>query len=466
MDDDIRNRFRGQSIQKEPVTVPLRQPEPLQTTTQPTKPPMRSAPVDPLTSSTPVTPKKSFKRPKKRLPVTIIIVCVLLLSAIGVLYVYKKSHKLQNSTPSPVNKAAVSNPSIPQKSEKIRLIVSGDSIAYDSINQNAKKSDGHYDYSSMLSSIKPLLSKGDIRICNQASPAGGDQFGITGSPIFNGPSDFSQSFIQEGCNVINLASPNMNDKGQPVIDATRKNFDNQSSILAVSGANRSNAEQKNIPYFTVKGLKFAYLSYTTQSLNKQISPFGVNLYSTDLVDSQVAEAKTKAAIIIVGMHWGVEYSPDISAEQEQIAQHLTSLGVDIVLGSGPHVIEPVKVLNGANNHQTLVWFSLGNFLHSQVPTETKIGAVAVMDIDSNSQQLLNPRCLPIYMHYDWTVEQKQRQTPADLAARHNFLIVPLDQAAQLYANSNEPTTLQQQRNRIDGIVNKYFKVPLITSADF
>ena len=258
----------------------------------------------------------------------------------------------------------------------------------------------------------------------------------------------------------------MNDKGQPGISNTVANFANQPKILAVAGAYATADAQSQISYFTVKGVKFALLAYTTTSINKQVSPYGVNIYSDTLADSQITAAKSKADLVLVAMHWGTDYSPTETADQTTIAQHLADKGVDIVLGMGPHVIEPVKVLSGASNHQTIVWYSLGNFLNSQVPVETLIGGFAVMDIDTSTKFLHNPRFLPVYMHYEWTAAQKARASSADLQARHNFTMVPLDQAGDLLSKSQNNTTVAAQTDRVKAILNKYFTVPVITANDY
>lgn len=354
----------------------------------------------------------------------------------------------------------------PAPGKLIRIIAVGDSLTYNSVNLAAQKG-ADYNYASLMTSIKPLMDKAAVRICSQAVPAGGAAGGgVSGPPTFNAPTQFAKGLESTGCNVIDMASANANDKGQAAIDASIANYDGHSSILALAGTNRSAEEQKKIHYFTVEGLKFAYLSYTLKSNVPSSTPFGVNIYSEALVDAQVAEAHKNASEVIVSMHWGADYNQDIDANQDTISQHLAAQNVDIVLGNGPHVIEPVKVLPGTKGHQTIVWYSLGNLLSSQVPLETLIGGMAVMDIDSSTQQLHNPRLLPLYMHYEWTADQKAHQSDTDLLARKNFQLVPLDTATDLLAKSQNSTTVKAQQDRVKAVVNKYFAIPLITSTEF
>lgn len=349
----------------------------------------------------------------------------------------------------------------------IRLIATGDNFTFDSVNNSAKKPDGSYDYLPMLVGVKPFFDKADIKLCTESVPTGGTLTGISGFPNFNAPPALAKGLGDLGCNVINMATAHMNDKGQAAIDATVSYWDKQPDLLAAAGANRTPEEQAKIHYFTVKGVKFALLAYTTSSNNSQTSPHGVNIYSDALAQKQVSEARKEEAFVIVTMNWGTENSSDIDSNQERIAQNLADLNADVVIGVGPHAIQPVKVFTSQDQqHQTLVWFSLGNFLNSQVPIENLVGGIAVMDIDVQTQNVVDPKFLPVYMHYEWTAEQKKRQSQGDLLARHDLKLVPLDQAGDLLAKSQNNTTVQAQTDRVKAIMAKFVPLKVITSQEF
>lgn len=394
-----------------------------------------------------------------------VIVFVILVSlAVGAGYFgYNKYYK--KTQLADVNNSSVSETAEPAISGTIRIIATGDSLAYDSINTAAKKGDGSYDYLPMMSEFKPFYDKADIGLCNETTPGGGDKNGlaVSGYPTFNAPTSWSVGFAELGCNIISLASERMNDKGQPAIDATLDTWSIQKDILAIAGANRTAEEQAKIDYFEVKGLKFAYLAYTTNVAVRPVSPHGVNLYSDDLASKQVTEARENADFVIVSMNWGTENSGDISAEQERIAQFLADKNVDVIVGGGPRILQPAKVLNGSGGHQTLAWFSLGNFLGSPLPLENLIGGMAVMDIDIATQQIQSPKLLPVYMHYEWTPQQKVAGT---INARHDFKLYPLDQAAVPLSRSQNNTTVEAQTQRVTGIITKFAPIQVIKSDDF
>lgn len=411
----------------------------------------------------PAAPPVNAKRSKNRV-VPIVAFLVISGLAAGAGYIgYNKYYK--KAPAANVSNSSASESAQPQLTGTIRFIATGDNLAYDSINAAAKKEDGTYDYLPMMSEFKSFYEKSDIGLCNETTPAGGDKNGlaISGYPKFNAPTAWSVGFAELGCNVINLASERTNDKGQPAIDVMLDTWTSQKDILAVAGANRSAEEQSKVRYFELKGFKFAYLAYTTNVAARPVSPHGVNLYNDDLATNQVTEARKNANFVIVSMNWGTENSTEINADQERIAQFLADKNVDVIVGGGPGVLQPAKVLDGAEGHQTLVWFSLGNFLGSPLPLDNLIGGMAVMDIDLATQQIRNPKLLPVYMHYEWTPQQKAAGT---LNARKGFKLFPLDQAAVPLSRSQNNTTVEAQTDRVKGIITKFVPIQVIKSTEF
>lgn len=493
MNDDIRNRFRSVNRPAAPMSRPVRaapapRPAPVLTPKpQPTPPKLaRPASGPPLSgplgyASAGAAPTLTSKSKKKRIKlsrkkVILLTVISLLLVGAGGAYAFDKrqggsgfySLGQGEKTPPPGN--GVPNGTIETERAKaaasgtIRLIATGDMIAHDSVNANAKKADGSYDYLTFMEKMKPYFEKADVRFCNQATPAGGESFGITGYPVFNAPVAFARGIEGVGCNVINIGTNHTNDKGQGLIDATVAAWDNRDGVHAVAGANRSLGEQNQSRMFTVKGLKFSFLSYTTYSNNTAVTPHGINMYSDALATVQVAEARKNSDFVIVSMRWGTEYSPDVNAQQDAIAQTLTNLGADVILGHGPHVLEPVKKLKSADgNRESTIWYSLGNFLNTQLETEALIGGFAVMDIDAATKKVTATKFMPTYMHYDWTAADKRSN---NLLARKNLQMLPLDQAGDLLAKSLLNTSVQAQTDRVKAVLNKYTPVQVITSAEY
>ncbi len=404
----------------------------------------------------PTAPKPRPTRRRKRLLLGAVLVAAALIAAGYFIFNARKD-------PAPEARSSGEQPAAETTREddtQVYMLATGDFIAHDAINAEAKTADG-YDYSAMLAPFKDTFDFYDIKFCNQATLAGGDKFGITGYPVFNAPLQWIHALKQVGCNVINVGTNHTNDKGQGAITAMLDEWDQQ-DVLAVVGANRNTEEQNKVRYFESKGVKFALVSYSTYANLQNPNPYSLNRYAEPLVTTQMTEARSQADVVIVSMRWGTEYSETLNAAQLEQAQKLADLGADIVLGHGTHTLQPVKRLTGQGGRETIVWYGLGNFLNAQLETAGLTGCVATFRIDTATKRLTDSSCLPYYQHYEWTQEEKARE---DLLARKHFRIMPLYKAAGEMSKSQIGTTVEDQMARIQGIVNTYTKISVQNAED-
>lgn len=392
---------------------------------------------------------------KKRL---ILLTCIIVIIAGGIFawQVLKKDDGKSSATGS---SETVTNPPI-ENPQLLRIVGTGDMLPHETVNQQAKTGN-NYDYKPFFEHVEKYFKSADVRFCNQESPSASG-IGVTAYPTFNAPTQFATDLSAVGCNVIGLANNHLNDKGQPGINGTRDVWDGLNP-QAVAGANRNAAEQKKVSYFETKGVKFAFVAYSEISNNRSLSAYGLNMLNESLVKSQLQEAQAQADIVIVSAHWGTEYSPSINANQDRWAKIFADNGADIVFGSGPHVLQPVKKLPQAGGGETIVFYSLGNMLSSQLETESLIGGFAVVDITPADKKIAQVALLPTYMHYEWTAQQKARE---DLLARKNLKIYPLDQATEPLSKSQNNTTVAVQTQRVTALLNKFTPVKILNSTDY
>jgi hypothetical protein len=399
---------------------------------------------------------------KRRLLIAVVAL-VIICGFAGFWYV-RKSQK-QSAAPARTSQsqtAETANAPVPNpKPSRLRLVASGDMLPHDSINQQAKTANG-YNYRPFFSEVERYFQEADIRFCNQEVPSAGSSLGISGYPVFNAPEQFARDLSSVGCNVINLANNHINDKGQAGIDKTLAIWD-ELKPLAVAGDNRNATEQKAVRYFTVKDVKFAFVAYAEYSNNRNYTAHGLNILNEQLVTAQLSEARSQADIVLVSAHWGVEYSPGISSVQERWANLFANNGADIVLGTGPHVLEPVKRLSRSGGGETIVWYSLGNFLSTQLDIESLVGGLAIVDIDPSTKKITTISFFPTYMHYEWTAEEKARE---DLLKRKNLKIYPLNLAEAVLKRSQHQTTVPAQHNRVNSLLNTYTPVTIINSDQY
>lgn len=395
---------------------------------------------------------------KIKLKKSIFLGCFILVLVGVVTVVYFAFIKAKTITPSPIN-----NHQKQTNKKIIKFIATGDMIPHDAINQEAEQVDGSYSYAPMFGDMKTVFDSSDLRFCNQAVLGGGVKFGISGYPKFNSPTDFTNDMARLGCNLINTGSNHTNDFNQAVISASVEAWQGLPNIYAVAGANTSESEMQKVHYFEIKGVKFAFVSYTTYSNEPSPSGFSVTMYSDQLAQKQVTEAKSKADIVIVSMRWGNEYSAEANTSQKLLAGKLTNYGADIILGHGSHVLQPMEKLSLDDGRQAFVWYSLGNFLNAQLDPPSLFNGIAVMQINTDTKKISVNGYLPIYMHYEWTAEQKAK---GNLMARHNFKLYTFDDGQSALAKSQNNTTIEEQTKRIKDIFNKMTPVDILSKNQY
>jgi len=403
---------------------------------------------------------RSFKPP-------FVILAALVLFGVGGL-VFKSLHSSSKKSGTVSQHTGSSAPQIAASPTTIKFIATGDFIAHDSVNAAALQPNGSYNYLPIMQEFVPIFKDADIKFCNDPILNGGKSFGIAGYPKFNSPTDFVTDMGKLGCNLVNTASNHSFDKTQDAITASVNAWAGVPNVLAVAGENRSQADHDAVHYFTIRGVKFAFLAYTTYSNNDAPAQnnYGVNIFSDTFAASQIAEAKQQGAqIIIASMRWGTEYSTTVNAEQKVDAQFLADHGVNLILGHGSHELQPVDELTGSDGNKTLVWYSLGNFINTQEPPETLFNGLAVMNIDSKSKQISITGYLPIYMHYEWTAAQAAAD---NTNARNHLHMYLLEDATQSMVDAQQlKTTIDAQKQRITTTLTANgVHIPLLTAKQY
>lgn len=352
-----------------------------------------------------------------------------------------QSHVNRNVEPvKETKKAQVAEPTLP----KISFAAMGDMLAHDSVVNQAKTNEG-YDFKPYFTNIRPLYESSDVVFCNPETPSAGPSFGISGYPTFNAPVEFSRDLVASGCNLINLASNHMADKGQSALNETIDQYD-ALGVLARHGANRSLEEQGKVSYFTKNDIKVAFVAFADFSNGRLPSSYSVNLYHDNaLVQRLLEEARSNADLVIVSAHWGTEDSHEVSVSQRNVAQDMANLGVDVIIGTGPHVIQPVEWIDRPDGQKTLVWYSIGNSLSSQLGVDQLTGGVAKFTVtkDENKLEISDVAFEGTLMSYEWSEADRQASR---LETRQNLRLDPLSQADEGAARLG--VTTEERRRKL------------------
>lgn len=233
-----------------------------------------------------------------------------------------------------------------------------------------------YQYGAYFDQVKPYL-KGDLIIGNQEVLIGGDELGISGwGYSFNAPYKIGEQLPDLGFNVLTLANNHENDRGLAGIKNTRQFFDQIN--MFTSGMYLSLEERNQTPVIEKNGVRFGVLAYT-YSTNTYVGsdydyaiPYflDANLQFTEeykeILKRDVEAAKEVSDVVIVAMHWGTEFTYDLTSSQQAAAEYLNELGVDLIIGNHSHCLQPMEYLTSSSGYETFVIYSLGNFVSADV----------------------------------------------------------------------------------------------------
>ena len=316
-----------------------------------------------------------------RLKVRNIIIFILIFIFIVVsliLLINSLKEKKSEESKEPINNIIEEKPI----EKKLSLIAVGDVLIHESVYKDAYK-ENSYDFRHMFTEIEPILKNYDLKFCNQESTIGGSYLGISGYPSFNSPDEIGDEIVRLGFNLIGLANNHVMDRGEDAVLYSNSYWKNKNVVTAGSYSNIE--EMQNINVYEQNGIRYAFLAYTT-SLNGYLTKdYLVNMYSDEKVRNDIEKIKDKVDLIIVSMHWGEEYINNPNNEQIRIANYLSSLCVNLVIGHHPHVVQPVSYIN-----HTLVIYSLGNFISNQLVLGINqgIGLMIGMDIKLKEDKIV------------------------------------------------------------------------------
>lgn len=277
------------------------------------------------------------------------------------------------------------------KKEKQDEIVSasflavGDNLIHDTVYMAGAKNDGTYDFDRYYENTNYLTQNVDVAYLNQETICGGNELGLSNYPAFNGPYEILDAVHNAGFDWISAASNHSFDRGEQGI-INQLNYIRQYDDIVMSGIHDSKEDASKLQVIERNGMKIGLLAYT-YGLNGYTIPEGKE-YLVDLIDKDKIAEDMKALkkisdVQAISMHWGVEYQFSPNQEQQELAQYLSDLGVDVIIGAHPHVIQPMDYVEGKEGNTTLVIYSMGNFLSAQNQNDNMLGGMPMWEMEYN-----------------------------------------------------------------------------------
>lgn len=277
----------------------------------------------------------------------------------------------------------------------IKIAAAGDIMFHDDQLESAYDEEHDtYEFASVFADVEPIFSSADLALANFESTTAGpsDREGYRGYPTFNSPDETIGAIKKSGIDVLTTANNHSLDTGSAGLKRTVQVIRDK-GLISVGTYDKPPESRVHIE--DIKGIKIAILSYTEmindlglQTTNDDLNEM-INLMEANIIKDDIAEAKElEADLIISFVHWGEEYVEEPTDFQVAFAEMMTEEGVDIILGSHPHVIQKSEYLE-INDHQSYVIYSMGNFLSNQrletIDNElTEDGVIVNFDIEKNT----------------------------------------------------------------------------------
>ena len=332
------------------------------------------------------------------------------------------------------------------KVSKISLVATGDGLLHNAVYYDAYNASADtFDFHPQLEFVKDEIAKYDLAYYNQESVFGGrrtERFhaeyqvpGYDSYPLFNSPSEFGDAMVDIGFNLVSLASNHSADCTWASKTCLENSYNYwKTKGVVFDGFNGDTTKTNNYNIGEVNGIKYGFLNYTNtlNGLDSNLNgiEYLIDTYDEATVKKEVEELKSKVDVIIVAMHWhyaSSEYSTTPTESNKAIANYLSSLGVNIILGTYSHCLQPFDII-GENN--TVVFYSLGNFISNQgdiisaVGYKGIVGILASMDITKTEYE-------------DGSKEIKVDNIGGDLTYtynnnHHNYRVIPFSKMTSEY----------------------------------
>ena len=269
---------------------------------------------------------------------------------------------------------------------KVSVTAVGDNLIHDAIYEQAaaRTSDG-YDFEYAYQNIRDKIESKDLAILNQETIIS-TEHNVSSYPQFNSPTELGDEMLDIGFDVFNIATNHSIDCGEKGLISAIEFW--KSKNVITTGAYLNEADYQTIPVTEVKGMKIAYVGFTEQTNGLKLpSDTDVILMTTadeERLMQRVKDADAIADFVIVNAHWGVEYTHEPNDTQRELAKKLGESGADIIIGTHPHVIQPVEFIANSDGSQTLVAYSLGNFISAQNRGPRMLGGMLNFELVKNN----------------------------------------------------------------------------------
>lgn len=322
---------------------------------------------------------------RKKMTVFLAVIMILDVIALGIIFFTRDIPSLDISS----NAVPGEDPVTTERQElfsRVSFIAVGDNLIHKPIyNQAAARTSGGYDFSYAYENFADRIEKADVAILNQETIIS-TEHNVSTYPMFNSPVEVGEEMLEIGFDVFNIATNHSIDCGEKGLISAINFWKDRQAITC--GAYLDFDDYGNIPMHEVNGVKIAYVGFTEStnglSLPDDSEVILVQAKDEILLQDRIMKANEVADVVVVSAHWGNEYTHEPTQTQRDLAQKLASWGADVIIGTHPHVIQPMEYITNQDGSRTLVAYSLGNFISAQNRGPRMLGGVINFEIVVNN----------------------------------------------------------------------------------
>ena len=306
---------------------------------------------------------------------------------------------------------------------------------------------GNYDYSDCFILLEPTIKAADYAVVNLEVPLGGPKGGYTGYPKFSAPDSYAVALKDAGFDMLLTANNHILDRSDNGLRRTLAVLDTLGVDFTGTYYDRNQRLEKSPVIKDINGIKFGFVNYTygTNGIKAKKGAEVAYIKEPDM-KREIEKAKELGAeMIVVCIHWGEEYEMMPNAAQKKTAQFLLDQGADLIIGSHPHVVQPMYVVdNPATGRKALIAYSLGNFISNQTGENSRGGASVLCTVERDENgvpQLIDAEYDTFFTAKPYNSTTNYQVVPASMADR-----IPENQKAEWNKFHNNSESLFTKEN--------------------
>ncbi len=271
----------------------------------------------------------------------------------------------------------------------VSLLFIGDIMGHDTQIASAYDSaSDSYSYEGVFDKVGDIIQGVDFAIANLEVTLAGPPY--KGYPQFSSPDELAVACQDNGIDVLVTANNHSCDRGKNGIIRTLDVLDSLNIAHTGSFRNKKERSKSNLMILEKNGIRLGMLNYTygTNGLPAP-APTVVNLIDKGQMAIDIENSQSENLDkLIVFLHWGKEYQSQPSQKQVELANYLFEKGVDIVIGSHPHVLQPMQYYERTDSSkERFVAYSLGNFVSNQRTRQRDGGAMVQLTISKTEDEV-------------------------------------------------------------------------------